>query len=48
LVGYEVNGKPSSLSLCFGFDVGEGGGAIDFWLPSAQEIEIGAVDEEDS
>ena len=48
LEGVDADRELLRLGLCLGEDVGEGRGAVDVWLTRAQQVEVGAVDEEDS
>lgn len=47
LEGVQRGAERGGLRLCGGFDVGEGRAAVDVWLAGAEEVEVGAVDEED-
>ncbi|KAI9925090.1 hypothetical protein MW887_006498 [Aspergillus wentii] len=47
LEGVQGDVEAGCLVFCGGFDVGEGGGAVDVWLAGAEEVEVGAVEEED-
>ncbi|EAQ83033.1 hypothetical protein CHGG_10851 [Chaetomium globosum CBS 148.51] len=46
LEGREGRAEGGGLRAGEGFDVGEGGVSVDVWLARAEEVEVGAVDEE--
>lgn len=47
LEGFEGGAHGGGVGGAGGFDVGESGVAVDVWFAGAEEIEVGAVEEED-
>lgn len=47
LEGVERGAEAGGVGFARGFDVGEGGVAVNVWLAAAQEVEVRAVEEED-